>query len=104
MNPFKYEFQNKLDKRCVGALIGLAVINLNNRDAQSIRDGIELLSKAYKYDSIQPLVLVHLANHFFFKNDMNKGENKGLSMNKPMNSINCIGFIYFTSHFQKCHQ
>ena len=61
-----------LDGRCVGALIGLAVINLNQKDSRSIRDGIQLLSTAYKYDNNQALVLVHLANHFFFKKDMNK--------------------------------
>ena len=61
-----------LDGRCVGALIGLAVINLNQKDSRSIRDGIQLLSTAYKFDNNQALVLVHLANHFFFKKDMNK--------------------------------
>ena len=62
-----------LNSKCVGALVGLAVINLNIKDGKSIRDGIKLLSKAYKCDSNHPLVLVHLANHYFFKNDMQKG-------------------------------
>ena len=66
-----------LNSKCVGALVGLAVINLNIKDGKSIRDGIKLLSKAYKCDSNHPLVLVHLANHYFFKNDMQKGNFKG---------------------------
>lgn len=67
-----------LNPGCVGALIGLAVINLNNKDTDSIRDGIRLLSNAYKYDNNQPLVLVHLANHFFFKKDLNKVQHLAL--------------------------
>ena len=65
----------QLDTKCVGALVGMAVINLNNvEEAQSVHDGIKLLYTAYKYDKNNALVLVHLANHFFFgKKDMNKG-------------------------------
>lgn len=33
----------------------------------SIKKGVELLSKAYTIDSTNPMVLNHLANHFFFK-------------------------------------
>ena len=33
----------------------------------SIKKGVELLSKAYTLDSTNPMVLNHLANHFFFK-------------------------------------
>jgi len=34
---------------------------------ESIKKGVELLSKAYTIDSTNPMVLNHLANHFFFK-------------------------------------
>ena len=33
----------------------------------SIKKGVELLSKAYTIDSSSPMVLNHLADHFFFK-------------------------------------
>ena len=57
----------ELDPSCVGALVGLAVLELNNQQHDSIKKGVELLSKAYTIDSTNPMVLNHLANHFFFK-------------------------------------
>ena len=71
----KLAFQRALeiDPGCVGALIGLAIIELNNRsDAPSIKLGVELLSKAYSLDPTNPIVLNHLANHFFYKSDYGK--------------------------------
>ncbi|PIO25198.1 hypothetical protein AB205_0093000 [Aquarana catesbeiana] len=35
--------------------------------ADSIKNGVQLLSKAYTIDPSNPMVLNHLANHFFFK-------------------------------------
>ena len=57
----------ELDPQCVGALVGLAVLQLNSKQHDSIKKGVELLSKAYTIDSTSPMVLNHLANHFFFK-------------------------------------
>ena len=37
-----------------------------------LRDGVQKLSRAYGIDSQNPMVLNHLANHFFFKKDYNK--------------------------------
>ena len=37
-----------------------------------IRDGVQKLSKAYGIDPQNPMVLNHLANHFFFKKDYHK--------------------------------
>jgi hypothetical protein len=34
---------------------------------ESIRNGVMKLSRAYQYDPQNPMVLNHLANHFFFK-------------------------------------
>lgn len=56
-----------LDSQCVGALVGLAVLELNLKTQESIRNGVQMLSKAYTIDSTNPMVLNHLANHFFFK-------------------------------------
>ena len=62
-------FQRALDlnPQCVGALVGLAILQLNTKQHESIKKGVELLSKAYTIDSTNPMVLNHLANHFFFK-------------------------------------
>jgi len=53
----------------VSALIGVALLDLNNGDVDSIRNGIVLLSRGYQIDASNPMVLNHLANHFFFKKD-----------------------------------
>merc|ERR1740129_1102728 len=54
-----------LDQNCVGALVGLAVLQLNEQTRDSIRSGVQKLSKAYTIDSGNPMVLNHLANHAF---------------------------------------
>lgn len=61
-----------LDSQCVGALVGLAIIELNNKTSESTKLGVEMLSKAYSIDSTNPIVLNHLANHFFYKKDYQK--------------------------------
>ena len=63
-----FERALELDGMCVGALVGLAIIELNNKTAESTKLGVEMLSKAYSIDSTNPIVLNHLANHFFYKN------------------------------------
>ncbi len=62
-----FERALQLNSRCVGALVGLAIVELNSKGHDSIKKGVELLSKAYTIDSTNPMVLNHLANHFFFK-------------------------------------
>ncbi|MEQ2180740.1 protein required for normal CLN1 and CLN2 G1 cyclin expression [Goodea atripinnis] len=59
----------ELNSKCVGALVGLAVLELNNKDSESIKNGVQLLSRAYTIDPSNPMVLNHLANHFFFKKE-----------------------------------
>uniref|UniRef100_UPI00358E2C0C RNA polymerase-associated protein CTR9 homolog n=1 Tax=Myxine glutinosa TaxID=7769 RepID=UPI00358E2C0C len=70
-------FQRTLDlnPHCVGALIGSAILELNGNQADSMKNGIELLSKAYALDSYNPMVLNHLANNFFFKQEYDKAQN-----------------------------
>ncbi|XP_053305597.1 RNA polymerase-associated protein CTR9 homolog [Spea bombifrons] len=67
-----------LNPTCVGALVGLAVLELNNKEADSIKNGVQLLSKAYTIDPSNPMVLNHLANHFFFKKDYSKVQHLAL--------------------------
>lgn len=62
-----FERALQLDPKCVGALVGLAILKLNLQQPESIRVGVQMLSKAYTIDSSNPMVLNHLANHFFFK-------------------------------------
>ena len=62
-----FERALQLDSQCVGALVGLAILELNNKTPESIKSGVGLLSKAYTIDSSNPMVLNHLANHFFYK-------------------------------------
>ena len=57
----------ELDQKCIGAIVGLAILELNSKAPDAIRIGVQLLSKAYTIDSGNPMVLNHLANHFFFK-------------------------------------
>ena len=67
-----YERARQLNPRSVGALVGLAILDLNEQNDNSIRSGVTKLSEAYTIDSTNPMVLNHLANHFFFKKDYNK--------------------------------
>uniref|UniRef100_A0A8C4X5Q4 RNA polymerase-associated protein CTR9 homolog n=1 Tax=Erpetoichthys calabaricus TaxID=27687 RepID=A0A8C4X5Q4_ERPCA len=68
----------ELNPKCVGALVGLAVLELNNKEADSIKNGVQLLSRAYTIDPSNPMVLNHLANHFFFKKDYSKVQHLAL--------------------------
>lgn len=62
-----FERALQLDPQCVGALVGLAISRINRQETDDIRAGVNMLSKAYSIDSTNPMVLNHLANHFFFK-------------------------------------
>ncbi|XP_068973441.1 RNA polymerase-associated protein CTR9 homolog [Bombus flavifrons] len=73
-----FERALQLDDRCVGALVGLSVLKLNQRQPDSIRAGIQMLSRAHIIDSTNSMVLNHLANHFFYKKDYVKVQNLAL--------------------------
>ncbi|GBN80056.1 RNA polymerase-associated protein CTR9 [Araneus ventricosus] len=83
-----------LDSQCVGALIGLAILKLNSGTPESIRNGIQMLSQAYTIDSSNPMVLNHLANHFFFKKEYAKVQQLALrafqnTENEAMRAESC---------------
>ncbi|KAI4458501.1 rna polymerase-associated protein ctr9 [Holotrichia oblita] len=89
-----FERALQLDSQCVGALVGLAILKLNQQQPESIRDGVRMLSKAYTIDSTNPMVLNHLANHFFFKKDYNKVQHLALhafhnTENEAMRAESC---------------
>nr|XP_042900855.1 RNA polymerase-associated protein CTR9 homolog isoform X3 [Parasteatoda tepidariorum] len=89
-----FERALSLDPQCVGALTGLAVLELNLKTSDAIRNGIQMLSKAYTIDPSNPMVLNHLANHFFFKKDYNKVQHLALhafhnTENEAMRAESC---------------
>lgn len=49
------------------SIVAVVMTMLLYSQHDSIKKGVELLSKAYTIDSTNPMVLNHLANHFFFK-------------------------------------
>lgn len=67
-----FERALELDGNCVGALVGTAILAINAATPDGIRKGVQSLSRAYSLDSNNPMVLNHLANHFFFKKDYGK--------------------------------
>ncbi|KXJ05052.1 RNA polymerase-associated protein CTR9-like, partial [Exaiptasia diaphana] len=73
-----FERALELEPRCTGAMIGLAILELNAKKPDSIKLGVQLLSNAYTIDSSNPMVLNHLANHFFFKKDYSKVQHLAL--------------------------
>ncbi|XP_070518234.1 RNA polymerase-associated protein CTR9 homolog [Cardiocondyla obscurior] len=83
-----------LDGQCVGALVGLSVLKLNQQELESIRTGVQMLSEAYTIDSTNPMELNHLSNHFFFKKDYNKVQHLALrafhnTENEAMRAESC---------------
>lgn len=92
----KLAFQRALDLEptCVGALIGLSILKLNLHEPESNKSGVQMLSKAYTIDSTNPMVLNHLANHFFFKKDYQKVQHLALhafhnTENETMRAESC---------------
>ncbi|CAG9855506.1 unnamed protein product [Phyllotreta striolata] len=89
-----FERALELDPKCVGALVGLAILKLNLQQPESIKAGVQMLSKAYNIESSDPMVLNHLANHFFFKKDYNKVQHLALhafhnTENEAMRAESC---------------
>lgn len=92
----KLAFQRALDldPNCVGALIGLAILKLNLQEPEENKNGVQMLSKAYTIDPTNPMVLNHLANHFFFKKDYQKVQHLALhafhnTENEAMRAESC---------------
>jgi len=57
----------QLDNKNVGAIVGMAVLDINSNSVEKIRKGTTMLSTGYRLDSTNPMVLNRLADHFFFK-------------------------------------
>ena len=90
-----FERALSLDNKCVGALVGLAIIELNERipvkqanpqqlqqfqpSVASIRKAIQLLSKAYTFDSFDPMVLNHLCESLFLQEGLQQSPASGFA-------------------------
>lgn len=89
-----YQRAVELNPKCTGALVGMAVHHMNVRGKETIRRGVQLLSRAYSVDPTNPMVLNHLADHFFFKRDFQKVQNLALhafhnTENEAMRAESC---------------
>ncbi|KAH7730110.1 hypothetical protein AAVH_02602 [Aphelenchoides avenae] len=69
-----FERALELDPNNMPATIALAVLDLNTMEPEHVRSGIQALGRAYQNDPENPMVLNHLSNHFFYKNDLDKAE------------------------------
>ena len=111
-----FERAQELDQNCVGALVGQAILDLNSQKSASIQEGVRKLSKAYTIDPSNPMVLNHLANHFFFKKDYTKVQHLALhafhnTENEAMRAESCYQLARafhvqndFTQAFQYYYQ
>ncbi|XP_017053773.1 RNA polymerase-associated protein CTR9 homolog [Drosophila ficusphila] len=52
--------------KCVNALLGLAMLKLNQREKQSTQEGMNLICAAFELNNHNPVVLSILAAHFYF--------------------------------------
>ncbi|KAH3764242.1 RNA polymerase-associated protein CTR9 [Pelomyxa schiedti] len=59
----------QLDPTNVDALVGKAILDHNEGNMQGAG---KLMATAYQFDAAHPVVLNHLADHFFFKKEMDK--------------------------------
>ena len=62
-----FERALELDPKCIGVLVGLAILELNMQESDTIHSRVQLLFRTYTVDSTNPIVLYYLTNHFFFK-------------------------------------
>ncbi|KAK0406995.1 hypothetical protein QR680_018937 [Steinernema hermaphroditum] len=69
-----FERALELDSTCIPALIGIAIIDQNTLTREALHSSIGYMSMAYRLDSENPMVLNHLANHLFYKNELSKVE------------------------------
>ena len=65
-----------MDPTNAQAAVGLAILKMNESsdaaDVDSVKTSMELLRDAYLEDQSNPMALNHLANHFFWRGDMER--------------------------------
>ncbi|KRZ72707.1 RNA polymerase-associated protein CTR9 -like protein, partial [Trichinella papuae] len=86
----------ELNPNCVGALSGLAILEMKDGTAESIKSAVHRLTRAYSIDKEDPIVLNQLANHFFFK--------KVLLLIVQYRVLECLFIFKILQDRQYCHQ
>ncbi|GMR41708.1 hypothetical protein PMAYCL1PPCAC_11903, partial [Pristionchus mayeri] len=67
-----FERALQLDPSNVAALCAISIMDSNLMTQEGIQSGVQNLYRAYKIQSDNPIVLNHLANHFFYKGELSK--------------------------------
>uniref|UniRef100_A0A0N5AFT6 TPR_REGION domain-containing protein n=1 Tax=Syphacia muris TaxID=451379 RepID=A0A0N5AFT6_9BILA len=113
MDKARAAFQRVLDlePENVNALVALAILDLNT-GSEGIQKGVQLLSRAYNVDRENPVVLNHLANHFFYKKMFDRVEHLAwhafqITDNEAMraeSSFQLARSYHFRNNFEKAFQ
>ncbi|KAH8252286.1 hypothetical protein KR038_002346, partial [Drosophila bunnanda] len=64
-----FELALEHNGRCQNALLGMAILKLNQREKGAIREGINLLCAAHELSPRNPMVLNILASHYYYVRD-----------------------------------
>ncbi|KAM3723175.1 RNA polymerase-associated protein [Dirofilaria immitis] len=101
-----------LDKENVSALIALAILDMNTLEQEAIRRGVESFGRAYQIEQENPVVLNHLANHFFYKKELDRVEHLAwhafqITDNEAMRAESCYQLarsFHQRGNFEKAFQ
>ncbi|VDN08031.1 unnamed protein product [Thelazia callipaeda] len=101
-----------LDNSNVSALVALAILDMNTLEQEAIRRGVESLSRAYQLEQENPVVLNHLANHFFYKKELDRVEHLAwhafqMTDNEAMRAESCFQLarsFHQRGNFEKAFQ
>ncbi|XP_016946667.1 RNA polymerase-associated protein CTR9 homolog isoform X2 [Drosophila biarmipes] len=64
-----FELALEQNKRCQNALLGMAILKLNQRDPRPYKKGVRLLNEAFKIDKQHPVILNILASYYYSIDD-----------------------------------
>eukprot|EP00039_Didymoeca_costata_P007021 m.95569 g.95569 ORF g.95569 m.95569 type:complete len:1076 (-) comp13500_c0_seq2:165-3392(-) len=67
-----FERAREVDPDNTTAIVGCALLQLNKHKEDSLRYGLRLLQTAYNIDKTDPMVALHLSDHFFHKQEYKK--------------------------------
>lgn len=74
MAKLSYDRALQLDIKCVDALVGLGLLELNSPNQIEVDIGIQYLVKAYNLDPTNILVSSHLSNQFLLKRNYSQSK------------------------------
>lgn len=67
-----FERAMEIEPYNVSAMCGLGIILLNTYDHDSLKHAVSLFGRSYNLQTDHPVALIHLANHFFFKKEIER--------------------------------